>query len=169
MSDSVWPHRRQPTRLPHPWDSLGKNTGVGCHFLLQCMKVKSESESEVVSDFSRPHGLQPTRLLGPWDFPGKSTGVGCHFLLLYTISNFEDCILVLYLKGWIGGLQVDEILTEAWLKLCRNCKKEPCFHLLSFICTSCILLFSLDVLEKAQIPSLPWKMTITFCIVLDFM
>ena len=38
------PHRRQPTRLPRPWDPPGKNTGVGCHFLLQCMKVKSESE-----------------------------------------------------------------------------------------------------------------------------
>ena len=45
MSDSVQPHRRQPTRLPCPWDSPGKNTGVGCHFLLQCMKVKSESEA----------------------------------------------------------------------------------------------------------------------------
>ena len=44
MSNSVWPHRRQPTRLPRPWDSPGKNTGVGCHFLLQCMKVESESE-----------------------------------------------------------------------------------------------------------------------------
>ena len=44
MSNSVQPHRRQPTRLPHPWDSPGKNTGVGCHFLLQCRKVKSESE-----------------------------------------------------------------------------------------------------------------------------
>ena len=44
MSDSVQPHRRQPTRLHRPWDSPGKNTGVGCHFLLQCMKVKSESE-----------------------------------------------------------------------------------------------------------------------------
>ena len=44
MSDSVRRHRRQPTRLPHPWDSPGKNTGVGCHSLLQCMKVKSESE-----------------------------------------------------------------------------------------------------------------------------
>ena len=41
---TVRPHRRQPTRLPCPWDSQGKNTGVGCHFLLQCMKVKSESE-----------------------------------------------------------------------------------------------------------------------------
>ena len=44
MSDSVQPHRRQPTRLLRPWDSPGKNTGVGCHFLLQCVKVKSESE-----------------------------------------------------------------------------------------------------------------------------
>ena len=44
MSDSVRPHRQQPTRLRCPWDSPGKNTGVGCHFLLQCMKVKSESE-----------------------------------------------------------------------------------------------------------------------------
>ena len=44
VSESVRLHRRQPTRLPRPWDSPGKNTGVGCHFLLQCMKVKSESE-----------------------------------------------------------------------------------------------------------------------------
>ena len=44
MSDSVRPHRRKPTRPLCPWDSPGKNTGVGCHFLLQCMKVKSESE-----------------------------------------------------------------------------------------------------------------------------
>ena len=44
VSDSVQPHRRQPARLPGPWDSPGKNTGAGCHFLLQCMKVKSESE-----------------------------------------------------------------------------------------------------------------------------
>ena len=43
VSDSVWPQRRQPTRLLHPWDSPGKNAGVGCHFHLQCMKVKSES------------------------------------------------------------------------------------------------------------------------------
>ena len=45
MSDFVRPHRRQPTRLHRPWDSPGKNTGVGCHFLLQCMKVKRESEA----------------------------------------------------------------------------------------------------------------------------
>ena len=44
MSDSVRPHRQQPTRLPRPSDSPGKNTGVGCHFLFQCKKVKSERE-----------------------------------------------------------------------------------------------------------------------------
>ena len=44
VSDYVRPHRRQLTRLPRPWDLPGKNTGVGCHFLLQCMKVKSESQ-----------------------------------------------------------------------------------------------------------------------------
>ena len=44
LSNSVRPHRQQPTRLCHPWDSPGKNTGVGCHFLLRYMKVKSESE-----------------------------------------------------------------------------------------------------------------------------
>ena len=44
VSNSVRPNRWQPTQLPYPWDSPGENTGVGCHFLLQCMKVKSESE-----------------------------------------------------------------------------------------------------------------------------
>ena len=44
MSNSVRPHRRQPTRPRCPWDSPGKNTGVGCHFLFRCMKVKRESE-----------------------------------------------------------------------------------------------------------------------------
>ena len=56
MSDSVRPHRRQPTRLPRPWDSPGKNTGVGCHFLLQCMKVKSKSEVAQSSCLKRQVG-----------------------------------------------------------------------------------------------------------------
>ena len=73
------PERRQPTR---PWDSPGKNTGVGCHFLLQCMKVKSESEAAQSCsilcdpmDCSLPgssvHGIFQARVLG----------VGCHCLL----------------------------------------------------------------------------------------
>ena len=74
MSDSVRLHRGQPTRLPGPWDSPGKNTGVGCHFLLQWMKVKSEREvaqscltlSDPM-DFSPPgysiHGIFQARVL----------------------------------------------------------------------------------------------------------
>ena len=64
-----------------PWTSLGQNTGVGCHFLLQCRKAKGESEVIQSCPTSQPHGLQLTRLLHPWDLPGKSTGVGCHCLL----------------------------------------------------------------------------------------
>ena len=74
MSNSVRPHRRQPTRLPHPWDSPGKNAGVDCHFLLQCMKGKSESEVAWLCptpsdpmDCSPPgssvHGIFETRVL----------------------------------------------------------------------------------------------------------
>ena len=89
----------KPTRLLCPWDSPGKNTGVGCHFLLQCMKVKSESEVAQSCPTQRSHGLQPTRLLRPWDFPGKSTGVGCHCLLWYYIlclckKGEDKCALI---------------------------------------------------------------------------
>ena len=60
MSDSVRPHRRQPTRLPCPWDSPGKNTGVGCHFLLQCKKVKSKSEvTQSCPTLSNPMDCSP--------------------------------------------------------------------------------------------------------------
>ena len=60
MSDSVRPRRQQPTRLPRPWNSPGKNTGVGCHFLLQCMKVKSESEvAQLCSTLSDPMDCSP--------------------------------------------------------------------------------------------------------------
>ena len=79
MSDSVRPHRQQPTRLPCPWDSPGQNTGVDCHFLLQCMKVKSESEvvqlCPTLSDFmdrslpgSSIHGIFQARVL-EWTLP----------------------------------------------------------------------------------------------------
>ena len=60
MSDSVRPHRWQPTRLHRPWDSPGKNTGVGCHFLLQRMKVKSESEvAQSCATLSGPMDCSP--------------------------------------------------------------------------------------------------------------
>ena len=60
VSDSVRPHRRQPTRLPRPWDSPGKNTGVGCHFLPQYMKVKSEREvAQLCPTLSDPMDCSP--------------------------------------------------------------------------------------------------------------
>ena len=115
MSDFVQPHRRQPTRLPRPWDSPGKNTGVGCHFLLECMKVKSESEvTQSCPTLSDPHGLQPTRLLRPWDFPGKSTGVGCHCLL--QVSSMIKCKLwspfLWYPQGNISKTPMDTKICE---------------------------------------------------------
>ena len=86
MSDSVQPQRWQPTRLPRPWDSPGKNTGVGCHFLLQCIKVKSESEvaqscptPSNLMDYSLPgssiHGILQARVLewGAVAFSYKNT------------------------------------------------------------------------------------------------
>ena len=74
VSNSVRPHRHQPTRLPRPWDSPGKNTGVRCHFLLQCLKVKSEREvAQSCSTLSDPmdcslpgssiHGIFQARVL----------------------------------------------------------------------------------------------------------
>ena len=60
MSDSARPHRQQPTRPHLPWDSPGKNTGVGCHFLLQGMKVKSESEvAQLCPTLSDPMDCSP--------------------------------------------------------------------------------------------------------------
>ena len=64
---TVRPHRQQPTRLHGPWGSPGKNTRLGCHFLLQCIESEKWKWScSVMSDSSRPHGLQPTRLRCPW-------------------------------------------------------------------------------------------------------
>ena len=82
MSDSVRPHRQQPTGLPCPWDSPGKNTGVGCHFLLQCTKVKSESEiAQSCPTLSDPMDCSLPGSSVHGIFPGNSTGVGCHCLL----------------------------------------------------------------------------------------
>ena len=85
-----------PPGFPCPWDSPGKNTGVGCHFLLQCMKVKSESEVAQSCLTLRPHGPQPTRLLRPWDFPGKSTGVGA-----IAFSSRHANIILMFFRKWL--------------------------------------------------------------------
>ena len=110
MSDSVRPHRRQPTRLPWPWDSPGKNTGVGCHFLLQCMKGKSESEVAQscpipATPWTAAHQAPPSMGFSRQEYwsgvpspSPKNTGVGCYFLLqirIVTSLVFADCIELL--------------------------------------------------------------------------
>ena len=92
VSDSVRPHGLQPTRLLHPWDSPGKNTGVGCHFLLQSMKV--ESESEVIQSCPTLRDPMDCSLPGS-SIHGNSTGVGCHCLLAHPHQYF------LFLVFWI--------------------------------------------------------------------
>ena len=100
MSDSVRPHRRQPTRLPRPWDSPGKNTGVDCHFLLQCMKVKSEREViQLCPTLSNPmdcslpgfsiHGIFQTRAL-EWGAIAISVMMGIQ-LGYSSIEEHLDC------------------------------------------------------------------------------
>ena len=86
MSDSVQPHRRQPIRLPCLWDSPGKNTGVGCHFLFQCMKVKSESEvAQSCLTLSDPMDCSP---------PGSSIhGIFEARVLEWGAIAFSECLL----------------------------------------------------------------------------
>ena len=109
MSDSVRPHRRQPIRLHRPWDSPGKSTGAGCHCLLQCMKVKSESEvAQSCPTFSDPmdcslagssvHGIFQARVLEwgaidlnlfpPLFLPPLSLPFTC---LLKMFRGFQSC------------------------------------------------------------------------------
>ena len=95
---TLWPHRRQPTRLCCPWDSPGKNTGVGCHFLLQCMKVKSESEvaqsyltRSNPMDCSLPgssvHGIFQTRIL-EWGAIAFSPWLSILYYLYYAMAIY---------------------------------------------------------------------------------
>ena len=102
MSDSVRPHRWQPTRLPHPWDSQGENTGVGCHFLLQCVKVKSESEvtqscCSDLMDCSLPgssiHGISQAGVL-EWGAIAFSDLLSSYHLFIINQSSIYLCIHV---------------------------------------------------------------------------
>ena len=146
MSDSVWPHRQQPTRFPHPWDSPGKNTGVGCHFLPQCMKVKSESEvaqscptlynpMDCNLPGSSAHGIFQARVL-EWgaiafsaqyvQHTGKSTWLFTHRVYLCLDCSFgKELCLQDSSSTFSGGTQttyavlecrVSSIMAETFLK-----------------------------------------------------
>jgi len=110
MSSSVRPNRWQPSRLPRPWDSPGKNTGVGCHFLLQCMKVKSESEFAQLCpalrdpmDFSLPgssiHGIFQVRILewGAIAFSSTAQGTYQYSVLPYMGKESEKEWMYIYI------------------------------------------------------------------------
>ena len=115
MSDSVRPHGRQHTRLPHPWDSPGKNTGVGCHFLLQCMKVESESEvAQSCPTLSDPMDCSP---------PGSSI----HGVFQATVLEWG----AIAFSSWIS----ETSKTRTW---------TPSLHLSLFCSISLLSFFSLQ-------------------------
>ena len=114
VSDSVRPHGRQPTRLLHPWDSPGKNTGVGCHFLLQCMNMKSESEvaqscltPSDPMDCSLPgssvHGIFQARVpeWGAIAF-SAATPTSCIFL---RVCQYSTHLNLFFSTPWVPGMK----------------------------------------------------------------
>ena len=138
MSDSVRPHRRQPTRLLCPWDSPGKNTGVGCHFLLQCMKV--ESESEVAQscltpsdpmDCSLPgssiHGIFRARVLEwgaiAFSHPSSSSQSTKLSSLCYTAASRQ--LSILYMVMYI----VRATLSIHPTRCCPLCSHKPILYI----------------------------------------
>ena len=99
VSDSVRLHRRQPIRIPCPWDSPGKNTGVGCHFLLQCMKVKSESKvAQSCPTLSDP---MDCRLPGSssMGFSRQEYWSGVPLPSPQCLSNHDQMMLMLFIQG----------------------------------------------------------------------
>ena len=98
-------HRRQPTRLPCPWDSPGKNTGVDCHFLLQCMKVKSESEV----------GQSCPTLFDPMDYSLSGSSVHGIFqarVLEWIAISFSRGSSQPRNRTWVSCIQADALLSE---------------------------------------------------------
>ena len=128
MSDSVRPHRWQPTRLPHPWGSPGKNTGVGCHFLPQCMKVERESEVAQLCptpsdpmDCSLPgssvHGIFQARVL-EWGAIAFST-LSFYLLHLVGLSLGPSLLLQMILLHflWLGSIPLHKYTTSVVIHL----------------------------------------------------
>ena len=146
MSDSVRPHRWQPTRLPPPWDSPGKNTGVGCHFLLQCVKVKSESEvtqsCPVLSDpmdCSQPgssiHGIFQARVLewGAIAFSGRSHYFMSNLWLLPKVDTF-DLQVDWHIAGVIASIFWQNDYMESFISILKlSVVLHDCHHFLVMV------------------------------------
>ena len=122
MSNSVRPHRRQPTRLPYPWDSPGKNTGVGCHFLLQCMKVKSEREvSQSCPTLHNPMDCSP---------PGSSIhGIFQARVLEWGAIAFSNCTPVTYVILDINYVSITKLFRDFFTERICICIIHTLFSL----------------------------------------
>ena len=139
VSDSALSHRQQSTRLPRPWDSPGKNAGVGCHFLLQCMKVQSESEvTQSCPTLSDPmdcslpgssvHGIFQARVL-EWG------------AIAFSMSPFGNCVIFEFFKTakdilycWLSTRETKGLYTGDYTLLMKRMKedtdkwKDICVH-----------------------------------------
>ena len=136
MSDSVQPHRRQPTRLPHPWDSPGKNTGVGCHFLLQCMEVKSERSRSVQTTTVLISPVDPLCLFlnFVWTFP--SLRWLDNFLTSWWVQT-QKAFSRLHSAFWI---LVFSSGSDTWSTTLLRCwQQQPCYHRVNHWYTQTIL------------------------------
>ena len=124
------PHRRQPTRLPGPWDSPGKTTGVGCHFLLQGMKVKSDSEvAQSCPTLSDPMDCSPPGSSVHRIFQARVLEWVCHCLLRRTIEfllKLSGSHLFIYssVAGHLGFVYVLAVETELQRTLGCTCLCE---------------------------------------------
>ena len=133
MSSSVRLHRRQPTRFPRPWDSLGKNTGVCCHFPLQCMKMKSESEvAQLCLTLSHPmdcslpgssiHGIFEARVL-EWGAIAFSNNL--FYWLSFQLGNRRS-VLGVHWKDWCWSWNSNTLATS-WEEL-THWKRPWCWE-----------------------------------------
>ena len=121
MSDSVRPHRRQPARLPSPWDSPGKNTGVGCHFLLQCIKVKTESEVALLATpWTAAYQAPPSMRFSLQEYwsgvPLPSPLFPLNAFKIPFLSLNFDTLIIIYLKV-IFELILLLVLNFLWLNI----------------------------------------------------
>ena len=140
MSNSVRPPRQQLTRLPHPWDSPGNNTGVGCHFLLQCMKVKSDSEvAQSCPTLSGPMDCRPPGSFVHGICQARVLEWGCHCYLckyrhlwLFPKNYCSGRIMELlnlgahYLESngiWFGGRKSRQTLENLMVKRWKKTKR----------------------------------------------
>ena len=148
MSDSVRPHRRQPTSLRHPWDSPGKNIGVGCHFLLQCKKVKTESDAAqscpTLNDPMNAAHQAPPSMGFSWQeywsrvpLPSQATSYCVVYLLklsqslsphLINQDNNTHGLMKMRLyrackRAWL--IVVEGLVAQSYLNLCDHCPPTP--------------------------------------------